>query len=517
MMTFLRIRVPLLVLVWSSLVLPAYADKYALVIGISGYPNYAPERRLDFTDDDARSFAEFLTSPEGGAFPGTNVVSLLNSEATRSAIFRQLSAVAQRARADDTVYVFFAGHGQEDVNGRVYLMPFEADPSQPDALGWRADHFLQDIRERFTARHIVVFLDACYAGAAVAPGGAARGDVNISAAIAQQWRQAFQGVAADGMNMVFLSAGSNQRSWEDRDLKHGVFTHYLLEGLHGAADRDRDGVVTVAELRDYVTTAVEQHTARRSFGRQSPSIVGAVLPDFPLAVVGPRSSAAPPPRSPTVPGVIATAPSGRFRTLPLSQLTNHPLDWLIQPPSGLIQLSGVPFQVEKGQRAVFITRGHFLRDKPERGSFRVDSSGVAALHLLLSGAWVVNVGAGELIGELVLNFSDGRQLRFPLRSGENIREGWEYESALTPVRERVVAGVRWRNAWEENQVRGDNPVRDRARAFLDLVTVSIPSEMRQVTLTSVDVIDSGIVRQNRTGDGQIDPSVVLAGATVEFR
>jgi hypothetical protein len=56
---------------------------------------------------------------------------------------------------------------------------------------------------------------------------------------------------------------------EKDDLQHGVFTYYLLEGLRGAADSDRDGMITVDEAYRYVSekvpraTSMEQHPVKK--------------------------------------------------------------------------------------------------------------------------------------------------------------------------------------------------------------------------------------------------------------
>ena len=53
---------------------------------------------------------------------------------------------------------------------------------------------------------------------------------------------------------------------------NGLFTHFILEALRGAADRNGDGLVSVAELGPYLTEAVRkasggsQEPFLRSFG-----------------------------------------------------------------------------------------------------------------------------------------------------------------------------------------------------------------------------------------------------------
>ena len=44
-------------------------DKYALIVGISGYPNYSSgDEQLVWADSDAREFFNFIQKPEGGSF-----------------------------------------------------------------------------------------------------------------------------------------------------------------------------------------------------------------------------------------------------------------------------------------------------------------------------------------------------------------------------------------------------------------------------------------------------------------
>jgi len=48
---------------------------------------------------------------------------------------------------------------------------------------------------------------------------------------------------------------------------HGAFTYAVLKGLSGAADADRDGVVTAGELIDFVSTDVSKLTGNKQHPR----------------------------------------------------------------------------------------------------------------------------------------------------------------------------------------------------------------------------------------------------------
>jgi uncharacterized caspase-like protein len=77
------------------------------------------------------------------------------------------------------------------------------------------------------------------------------------------------------------AANTNEFSLEDaRWGGHGVFTHFLLEGLEGAGDIDGNGIITFSEVFDFVQNNVREATENR----QNPQKAG--WGDIPLAVVG---------------------------------------------------------------------------------------------------------------------------------------------------------------------------------------------------------------------------------------
>ena len=59
------------------------------------------------------------------------------------------------------------------------------------------------------------------------------------------------------------ASGPNETSTENDELKHGVFTYFLLEGLRGKADIDTDGIITVDEVYRYVSKEVPKATEQR--------------------------------------------------------------------------------------------------------------------------------------------------------------------------------------------------------------------------------------------------------------
>ena len=239
---------------------------WAVVIGINEYPK-APQ--LKYAVNDAKAFYDYLLTKT--QIPPENVTLLLNHEAGLSALRSTLGTqLKNKADKEDMVILYFAGHGaiERDVLSldgdglEKYLLPFDADLKDlyASALPMREiSHILQRIR----SERLVFIIDSCYSGAS--GGRTVRTDAmraNIS--------DAFLDRIVSGKGTIILTgSGANEVSAEKDELGHGVFTYFLLEGLGGKADIDRDGQITVDEAYDYVSrnvpkaTGQEQHPVKK--------------------------------------------------------------------------------------------------------------------------------------------------------------------------------------------------------------------------------------------------------------
>ena len=51
---------------------------------------------------------------------------------------------------------------------------------------------------------------------------------------------------------IITASRPSEVSIELPELGHGIFTYYLVNGLKGAADLNRDGIISLQELYEYV-------------------------------------------------------------------------------------------------------------------------------------------------------------------------------------------------------------------------------------------------------------------------
>lgn len=223
---------------------------HALFVGVGGYPSLPP---LATAVRDAATLAEFFGSPAGAGFAPAQVGLLLDGQATRSSISLALEELAAETTPADTVVIYFAGHGIRRLGGfepGEYLCPIDADSRALRATAIHADDLGRALGA-LKARHVAVFLDACYSGGMAAP---ANGWDSTAFGLSEQ---AVGRLAGSG-RVVIASSRSDELSWELASLKRGLFTHYLIEGLRGGA-AGFDGAVRVLDLYDYLSKHVPEH------------------------------------------------------------------------------------------------------------------------------------------------------------------------------------------------------------------------------------------------------------------
>ncbi len=245
-------------------------DLYAVVVGVSKYRNPSIVK-LDLADKDARDFARFLGT-QRELFRKIHLVLLVNEQATQQAINRQLLSELRLAGKNDTVVLFFAGHGADDPRrpGDFFFLAHDSDPKAPEAtaINMSGSRFM----ERLDSKRVLLIADACHAG------GFARYRTRSTEPSLQRFMRQMK--ETEG-KLVLSASRADELVIEKADMRNGVFTHYLLEGLKGAADFNSDGVVTVQELYEYVYEKTKNNTR----GIQHPQLDGRIVGRFPVSMV----------------------------------------------------------------------------------------------------------------------------------------------------------------------------------------------------------------------------------------
>jgi uncharacterized caspase-like protein len=244
------------------------------VVGINDYPRLP---KLKYAVNDAEAFYRLLV--EENRVPPENVTLLTNEQANLTNLRSTLGTrIKNAARESDMVIIFFAGHGaterdaaSPDGDGlEKYLLPFDTDPADLYTTAMPMVE-VSRIFNRIRSERLVFIADACYSGGS---GGRTISIVDTRANIGDGFLERVAG----GRGKVIITASSaNEVSVEKDELQHGVFTYYLLEGLRGKADLDRDFMITVDEAYRYVYEQVPKATSQEQHPVKKGSVEGNVV------------------------------------------------------------------------------------------------------------------------------------------------------------------------------------------------------------------------------------------------
>ena len=242
----------------SSQLTPATSEQtFALVIGIA---NYEQDRlNLNFANRDALAFADFLRSPSGGAVAEDNIRLLTDTQATTAAIYSGLKwlkkktelAMIQDEKVTRKVIIYFSGHGDVENNTKAnlgFLLSYNTPLNNYLNNAVRISD-LNDYAHTLSIdlqANVILITDACHSGKLAGSD--------------------FSGTYLAGRDLALTrdreiriaSCNPDQLSMEDARWGEGrgVFSWYLINGLNGPADRNKDKIITLDEAKKYVDSAL---------------------------------------------------------------------------------------------------------------------------------------------------------------------------------------------------------------------------------------------------------------------
>lgn len=133
-------------------------EYWALIIGIDKYAYVPP---LDTAVKDAVAVRELLIERYG--FRRERIIELLDEHATRTNIEDALFKLGQDAGAEDSVLIYYAGHGQTDTEKlRGWWVPVEGKEQSPGTFINNAS--IRDAVSAMKARHVYLVADSCFSG-----------------------------------------------------------------------------------------------------------------------------------------------------------------------------------------------------------------------------------------------------------------------------------------------------------------------------------------------------------------
>lgn len=270
----------------------------ALIVGVGEFDEGSHLPTLRYTVNDAVEVAHFFVR-ETGLIPAGRCVLALSGEPTSEALRAKLVALRSgpegfhvreteptkasllkaldeatglASSEGDVILVYLSGHGFE-AEGRPYVMARDSRSRFVTDTGLSLQTVRRELDHCRAGKKILI-VDTCREAIASEHRG------TEFARMGGSFREAFRG--ARGM-AVLMSCESGQISLESESLQHGVFSHFLIEGVRASDADPEDGLVYLRPA----AARTHEHTmdwARRNRGvEQTPWFEGTAS-DIPIAL-----------------------------------------------------------------------------------------------------------------------------------------------------------------------------------------------------------------------------------------
>jgi len=192
--------------------LPNIERKLALLIGVN---NYSDKRvpALEGAVPDARAVRTLLESRLGYE---TTVL----EDPSREAIIRAFNKIALQADADDSVIIYYAGHGVViPVNGvdTGFWLPSDTNAEEPGS--WLSNADIARMVAAVGSRQLMLVSDSCYSGSLV-------GSEKVQVSQTTDARDLLSRKAA-----VVLSSGGNEPVADEGREGHSIFAWHFMRAL----------------------------------------------------------------------------------------------------------------------------------------------------------------------------------------------------------------------------------------------------------------------------------------------
>jgi Caspase domain len=236
-----------------------FSHGHALLIGVGSYAAL-PRWDVPMTAADAQAVAAALRDPALCGYPAEQVTLLTDRAATRDGILAALDALAARAGVDDTIVLFFSGHGHYDDHGGYCLTTHDtrltASRMVADGTAVSQVALIEKLRALRAARVLCLF-NACHAGA-ISP---VLGDEEPLPGVNPP-AQTSAALLATGAGRVVISACREHQYAFVGDGPLTIFTQALVEGLRGDGVTSRSGYISLFDLYTGLYSAVDEMVRR---------------------------------------------------------------------------------------------------------------------------------------------------------------------------------------------------------------------------------------------------------------
>lgn len=241
----------------------------ALIVGIG--------RRLPQTRDDALGIGRILIDPLRCALPIQQVAILTERDASRENLLSALDQLAHSATPDQTIIIYFAGHGGiVKLSATYYLTTFGYSSENPASTAISGREFADKLTA-IKAGHLLLLMDCCHAY-----------DIVTEPILGQSWPDFYPwpippevAQLTEQNNNLIVMSSCKPEQFSFIDTPYSLFARAIIECLSGQNlnRQSGNGTVWALDLVRYTQEKINQWTT----GRQQPIALIGHGEDFALA------------------------------------------------------------------------------------------------------------------------------------------------------------------------------------------------------------------------------------------
>ena len=243
-------------------------ETIAVIVGVEKYDQIAPAK---FAKNDAEYFSQYVQN----AFKvKPNKVKLLvndnaNYIATKKILFKWLKQNINPGKTK--VIIFYSGHGLPSDKGGLYILTKDSDQDFIEDTSISRNEIIKRVAE-FQPKEAILFFDTCYSGYS-------RDSEELLIASA---KPLFLEAEDNDLNLpenfsLFTASKLKQKSSslsQNVGAKFGIFSYFLMKGLEGEADLNKNRIITNSELLEFLNTKVPELAMKMHNREQNPELIG---------------------------------------------------------------------------------------------------------------------------------------------------------------------------------------------------------------------------------------------------
>lgn len=227
-------------------------------IGLSSYLDHQIQTRK-YASRDAETVAKYFQTL--GGVPSSNISLLTDRKATYAQIQKALFEwLPTRSMKGGIVIVYFSGQAMVTAAGEILLVPYDGMKAATTLYPLRS---LASVLAKLNPQQAILIFE----------GKISSLHDNPKTPVIPRWD--FHG----DETIRLIPVEGLGRGLDDDGHRHGLLTYYLLRGLRGEADTNRDGKVTLGEIGGFVRQKVAWASISQFGSVQHPQIIPLLKPN----------------------------------------------------------------------------------------------------------------------------------------------------------------------------------------------------------------------------------------------